>query len=219
MYGMKRVPEDLVLQVAKTFKIARFKDEKYPDIFEDNVGKHTLRCLEMADRINSDMIDKELLKRILAIHDLPEIIAGDVTVVGKADFELWKEFERAKMVLSGMGVPVALPEAVLAKIIDASDGCKWFHARLAIWAASDKFDRTKFPPLAALTYTFETHGQYEENLERTKLNPEIKKTAGQLIREMLEFTVQRWKIPDAARIPKELVVKLAYAEDELDGAG
>ena len=235
MVKMGRVGEDLVIQVAKTFNIARFMDEKYPDIFDDSVGKHTLRCLEEAERIISDKIDGDLLKRIIAIHDLPELIAGDVTVVRKrddreeiraarkiltkADFELWEEFEKAGLILGGSGVPVVLPEAVLARILDTSDGCKWFHARLAIWSASDKFDRTKFPPLSALTYTFETNKKYKENLKMIRLEPEIKGIAEGLLREMLEFTVQRWKIPPAYRIPEKLVERLAYAEEELAGAG
>jgi len=102
-----------------------FEDNSFPHIFDDPVSEHTRRAVWTVDAIGlPSQIDDEKVKRMLWVHDLPEIVAqeetgNDVTsidkqnnpalaaqieddedriaseILSKHDYELYSDFEQA----------------------------------------------------------------------------------------------------------------------------
>ncbi len=77
------IPPDLSELVNSLTAVKRFQFKEYPpNVFIDNTYTHTLRCVGLA-RSSTLPLNQALLERILWVHDIPEILIGDVTVIEK----------------------------------------------------------------------------------------------------------------------------------------
>ncbi len=175
------IPEDLWGLVSLTEKIPRFIDPSYPEgVFLDNVLAHNIRCCQKAMAMELPPgIRRDLLFRILMLHDLPEIEVGDeispvkdgVSAVvdrfaekeeqfaarhfSATDQQLFAEFEKANQYFRGKRAVVAdiISEALIARLIDITDGNTVYHYFLSAWVGSELFDG-RLTPSSSNEYTF-----------------------------------------------------------------
>lgn len=74
------IPPDLCDLVNNLTAVKRFQFKEYPpNVIIDDTYTHTLKCVALA-RAGKIALDQALLERILWVHDIPEILIGDVTV-------------------------------------------------------------------------------------------------------------------------------------------
>jgi len=182
-------PADIAGLVRQMRGIFRFVDAKYPPgIFDDNDALHTKRLVAMAEgTMGIKGVSLERLTRMLWIHDIPELEAGDIIAPVKAqnssavaeqerrsavrllkpdDLALFDDFNQAGRFLKEDDCPSegVSPEGLVANVMDKIDGNMYFHFALARWVSAGVGER-EIPSRTALAYTF---GQRELFLKHLK---------------------------------------------------
>ena len=225
---LKKTPEHLRESIKKLFLVIRFGN--YAEgIFFDNTGEHTIRGINLIDQLPLSEPAKEEVKKRFWPHDIPEIITQDFTVIQKQDRVLEQnlgeqeekaaeillneqdrlylaEFNIAKNVLKGINNEnIPIPAATIAVITDRVEGNTYFHRSLAMWIISPEYDRSNLPPQPALTYTFEIHELFKQNIQKCKLQEEYKVAAEYLLRLQLDEVENAWTNVPTNRIPEILL--------------
>lgn len=203
------IPNDLKGLIYKTTKIDRYKDPRYPTGFiRDTLFDHLIRLQN--DTQTVQIKDKELqqVKRTLWIHDLGEIITGDIPAVLKADglakepdekaelkkmlskedLVLYSYFELSGKFLVGKGSKFSRI-GIISKTLDSIDGNKLFHSSLAKWVINGN---KNLPPETAMTYTFTQKDKYKLAIKRIK-DQELKKLLTALLNNQIAFINNLWK--------------------------
>lgn len=134
-------PSDLIDLLNQTAVIRRFVDNPIAgsEIIPDDVFQHTHRL-----QIHAHKFDlSNITKRMLWIHDIPEIVDGDVSAVlvqnelegtetpgvlllPPSDRERYTEFSKAKNVVRGLSDSAVSLDAIYAAVLDIFDGNLWF---------------------------------------------------------------------------------------------
>jgi 5'-deoxynucleotidase YfbR-like HD superfamily hydrolase len=230
--NLEHAPDRLQENIHKLFKIKRFSSYE-EGIFSNNVGQHTLQCVELASDLPVDPQTQDKIKGILWIHDIPEIITSDRTVIeieelglekdtklretkaakkllSKSDQKLLVEFNRAHQVLKGNSDEDVRPEAGIAAIIDRIEGNVEFHRSLSKWCGSDNYERHKLPSSNALRFTLETHNTFTQNLSKCKLRGKLNEAAKTLVDFHLNEASKAWRNVPESRIPKEVKLMIEF---------
>jgi len=173
-------PKELQELVKQCYSIPRFTRIYREGIFDDDTGSHIARCVNRADKVDINLTDKETVKLILWVHDLPEIEISDYSVIQKIGdrelnnkleiselevakkiipdkfFDYFVDFKNAEDLLSGK-TPKKIPSkhALIAKMIDSIDGNETFHQQLTDWIVSERFKPEDLPQQGALEYSFD----------------------------------------------------------------
>jgi len=224
------IPNDLCELVNSLTTVKRFQFKEYPpNVIIDDTHTHTLRCVELA-RVSKLALNQSLLERILWIHDIPEILIGDTTVIEKYrdkktdqkiekneleasrlllssnDQELLKRFNAASDFLKGRmrwDESTIGFEAITAKLIDNSEGNMTFHHFIANWVRSDRFEKNLMPPLDSLVHAFITNLKFKEAVEKN-LSKDRCEVILPFISCVLENIRACWNKIPSSRIPSEL---------------
>lgn len=220
-------PKHLRNKINELFTVKRFGNYS-KGIFSDNSGLHTLRGINLIDRLPLSTSLKNKVKEIYWLHDIPEIIIFDYTVIQKQDKVLEQklaekeksaaksllndkeqillaEFNLAEKVLKGKGKnKLPKPEAVIAALVDRIEGNVYFHKYLTKWITSQNYDRKKIPPQKALTYTFRTQELFEKNVAKCKLSKTYMKAAKYLLNYQINKVVKFWKNVSKSKMPQDI---------------
>jgi 5'-deoxynucleotidase YfbR-like HD superfamily hydrolase len=225
------IPPDLCDLVNNLTAVKRFQFKEYPpNVIIDDTYTHTLKCIGLA-RTSKLALNQALLERILWVHDIPEILIGDVTVTEKyrdtkidrevekseegaarqllstSDQELLKKFNAASDFLKGKAVwdenTIGF-EAVFAKLIDNSEGNMTFHYFITNWVRSDEFEESLMPPLDSLVHTFITYRNFD-NLVIKNLSQQNASALVSLTACVLDNIRACWRKVPSSRIPSELL--------------
>lgn len=225
------IPPDLCDLVNNLTAVKRFQFKEYPpNVIIDDTYTHTLKCVALA-RASKIALDQALLERILWVHDIPELLIGDVTVTEKyrdkkidkeveksektasrkllsaSDQELLKVFNTASDFLKGK---VAWDEstvgfeALCAKLIDTAEGNMTFHYFITSWARSADFEESLMPPLDSLVHTFVTYRSFN-NLVIENLSQRNASTLRSSTACTLDNIRACWRNVPSSRIPSELI--------------
>jgi hypothetical protein len=224
---LKTVPLDIADKINSLENVARFQFKEYPkDVITDNTRNHTLRCINLAN-ITEFGIAKDILLRTLWIHDIPELITNDITVVEKyrkenaekkfeieeisAAKELLSEedqlllgkFNNANNFLKGnttLEDSLLSIDFIIAKIIDNSEGNLTFHYYISNWVASNKYDEKLLPPIDSLRHSFITNIKFID-----KIKKELPKEQSEVIIKFIELILETitgfWNKVPVEKIP------------------
>ena len=231
---LKLIPDDIKNHINALKKVKRFQFKEYPkNILIDDTKKNTLKCVNIAKTLALDTNYPSLI-RTLWIHDIPELITKDLTVIekyrnknaasefdvkemiaaeqllNKDDQELLKAFNAANNFLKGntpWNEKTVSLEAVFAKLIDNSEGNMTFHYFISRWAASERYDKTLLPPRDSLLHSFITNQKFLSRIEQFTPK-EYNKDLIAFIANVLENIKRLWFDVPADRIPDELRVYL-----------
>jgi 5'-deoxynucleotidase YfbR-like HD superfamily hydrolase len=189
-------PDDIKDLVFALKKIVRFNNPIYPKgIFLDNDYEHSARCVDYLRLPLIKGIRDGKSKRMLWIHDIPELITGDVLAMFKgldgsannndddgmdelvaakkllksSDFELFKEFYASENFLkSGGNSKINISaEGLVANIIDKIDGNMYFHFYLTKWLVAGN-DINLFKNFDALAYSFRQKEVFFRSLSKVE---------------------------------------------------
>lgn len=216
------IPEDIKAAVLQSFLIPRFTRIYHEGIFRDSTGKHTLRCVEIANSLNLSEIDTLKLERMLWIHDLAEIVTSDYSVVQKqSDPDLStdvnkREAQAAIMILSEPDQKLfnefnegLTPIALIAKTIDRIEGNMYFHRELVCWINSTEYIQSHIPKYEALQYSFEYHAK---SVAALSLLPDLEIRYKQTIQSLLKVQARTickvWKTVPENKIPVPIKSRL-----------
>jgi hypothetical protein len=233
--SLPRVPDDLAQLVARLYHLPRFVDPRYPPgIFTDDVGSHTTRLVIMAGLIDMPGIKPGLLKRMLWIHDIPELIIGEYIAPVKdanaklarqlqkaekkaaekllqpSDVRLLDNFNSSSAFLKGehRDISAISPEGLEGGSLDKTDGNMFFHWSLAKWIAGGgdqgSLGRT------GLEHTFTQNQIFVRSLESVRpVWPEAAAACINLLDYQIKFIVQAWEQVPTDRIPQLIQHQLA----------
>lgn len=220
------VPIDLKKHLNKLKKVKRYNDSNYypSNLIKDDVYKHTVRCVY---RIRQLIPNNTQLERMVWVHDIAELIAGDMMAVEKhtnhvkaqaaaeeeklaaqqllsaEDFKLFTEFEQAKDFLKGKGTPPQVQEAIVAKVIDVFDGNFGFHYFFTKWLNKNTYDN-KLPKDISFNYFWEYNKQVRENLSKVKLKKELAGITKHLLHHQIQTIQNLWKPYLESKAPQVL---------------
>ncbi len=223
------IPKELKNHINSLKKIPRFQLNEYPKgVIKDSTKEHTLKCIHLANTINFKIQKKKLI-RTLWIHDIPELIIKDITVIEKnrkprlseeldnqeveaakillneTDRELLTQFNKAYEILKGKEkwtgqVPL---EMLLGKIIDNTDGNITFHYFVSKWTASSSYKKEEMFPMDSLEYSFLTNRKFSKFIKA-----HFPKEQQEILLHFIDVTLENihhlWKNVPEKRIPKEL---------------
>lgn len=231
------MPSDLLPLILTSQNTLRFADGTYYEgIFFDNVKAHLFRCVIRAQNlILSQILDRNMLVRILWLHDLPETVSSaDVTSIAKAadsrlealldeeellfvtrnftpeDQRLFLHFVVASEFLSvkSSGLKDIFPEALIARVIDIIDNNITFHFLLSRWLQSPRFDLTKIPPLKALEFTFLQYSTMKERILSLDEDNPAKRVCLDLIDKQISSIRSLWLSVNPSRFPENSVLSV-----------
>lgn len=217
------IPKDLEDHIEKLSTVARFASKGYPKhVFKGlNTRVHTLKCTYLAGILDiPNKIDRHKLSRILWIHDIPEIITEDITVIDKqndknaenefyyreliagrrllndSDLLMLVNFNIANYFLSGKIDFAPEDVFILAKIIDAGEGNMTYHYTLTNWIKSDSYNKDQLPNIASRSHAFKKMKIY-----KSQVSDEY---SHNLINEILNNVCGFWeRVPDS-RVPQDI---------------
>lgn len=224
---LKTVPLDIADKINSLENVARFQFKEYPkDVIIDNTRNHTLRCINLANTFDFG-IAKDTIIRTLWIHDIPELITNDITVVEKyrkensekkfeidelkAAKELLSEndqlllgkFNNANNFLKGNTVvdsDTSFIDFIIAKIIDNSEGNLTFHYYISKWVASDTYNGKLLPPTDSLKHSFVTNIKFMD-----KIKKELPKEQSEILIKFIELVLETitgfWNKVPVEKIP------------------
>ena len=233
-------PEDIQDAILQSLTIPRYTRIYREGIFRDSTGAHTIRCVEAAKKLLLPGELKDKIIRILWIHDLPEIITTDFSVIqkesnpeiseklekkeieaatlllSKSDQILLDDFNNADSYLKGIRTnKIPGLESMFAKVIDTIDGNTFFHRELSLWVVSDEFESSGIPNNASLIYSFKVYRIYTQNLNIHPSLDDYQKTAKILLRNQLSQITHYWESIPESRKPDVLKEELVWASNEL----
>ncbi len=222
-----QIPNDLLEQINALEKVKRFQFKEYPkNVIIDDTKLHTIKCVNLVRVLGLENVGAEL-ERTLWIHDITELLTGDITAIEKnrkaqrankfnmyeesaatqsltkKDQRLFANFNNANKFLKGkttFALTHTTLAALFAKIIDNSEGNMTFHYFISRWVASDKFDLAKLPPQDSLKHTFLTNQKFLENVQKSLPNSETEKLT-ELIELVLRNIRNMWKDMPSSRTP------------------
>jgi len=222
------VPNDLKFLVSQLFEINRFTDEKYPPgIFFDNVGEHTFRLVALADTVKIYGVNNSTLKRMLWIHDIPELITGEYIAPRKQnDKNLAELLEREEIEAAGNLLNIndvgliesfnlsgkhlkgeiysgdVTKEGIVACTLDKIDGNMFFHYSMAKWVNIGHGER-EIPSKTAMEFTFKQRNLFLKNLGKLPNEYEsVVNTCENLLNYQVNFVVDCWKSVDEGKRPQ-----------------
>lgn len=236
----KLIPKELTNQLDSLKKVKRFGFKEYPSVLKDNTRDHTLRCVYMA--INTEFKKKfntKQLLRTLWIHDIPELITNDITVIekyrspeveerfhieelaaakkllNKKDIDLLKSFNDAHTFLKGKAGlhDCVSEEALLAKIIDNSEGNMAFHYLVSKWVNSKDYDPNSLPPKDSLQHTFLTNKNFTKRIKEDKQIVNKEELIGFIYAVLDNIRLMWGKVPNY-KIPVDVKVHLKKLEKQ-----
>lgn len=224
---LKTVPLDIAEKINSLENVARFQFKEYPkDVIIDNTRNHTLRCINLANTVDFG-ISKDTILRTLWIHDIPELITNDITVVekyrkenaekkfeidelkaakellSKDDQLLLEKFNHANNFLKGNTVvdaDTSFIDFIIAKIIDNSEGNLTFHYYISKWVASDTYDEKLLPPIDSLKHSFVTNIKFIDKIKK-ELPKEQNEMLIKFIELVLETITRFWNEVPVEKIP------------------
>lgn len=230
------VPENLREIYKASFSVQRYKVDYYPEAICDWTGYHIDRCRMMARTINLPRgIDREKLEMILLLHDLPEVgEIKDVTSIDKAadpalalatdskeveraklwfnaeQLALYEDFERAKKYLKDGGNIDFSPEALIARLIEQTDGNTTYHCLWSKWVKGKEWKANFIMPEKAALYTFKQYDDFKNKLQGYP-NEEVGNCGMGVLDRQINLVKACWtevekKIPE--RMPKILVKEI-----------
>jgi len=222
-----KIPMHLKELFLKLETLKRFIHEEFPDnVFRDNVMIHTIRCVNRANTLDTPGTKK--ITEILFVHDIPELITGDIDVIKKLDHPKkyndlttqediaiktllnnqdqvkMIDFNYAKAFLKGEKHDERRlsSEALISVIIDGLDGNMAFHHFLSRWLKSPAYDSSKLPPARAGLYAVVSR---EKNIKAmSKIKSFSVKIPLQLIDETIIEIKKMWKSVPDKRIPASI---------------
>lgn len=227
------IPADIDYLIERLKNIKRFDNSKYPkNVFIDDVKSHTLRMVLMVEKLNiADIVRKKLVRTIF-IHDIPEILFRDVTALEKRqkpklisdiareerlaayrllsdkDFELFEDFRITYDYLEGDNTAKSLVKswALLANVIDRSEGNLFYHFYLTEWINSYRFNSKNLPPFLSMNHAFLQHDLYLGQIKSLKhVKTKYKNLALNLWDARIKKIRNCWmNIEDKRKIPKEI---------------
>jgi len=223
----KEIPEDISQHIEELKKVKRAQFKEYPEgVFEDDTRNHTLKCVYIAKKVADERVFLDTV-RTLWIHDIPELITGDLTVIEKyrdstsakkfekeeldaakklltpRDQELLIDFNNASKLLKNkpnQNNKKASPSSLLAKIIDNSEGNLMYHYCFTKWFKSKKYDQSNLPPKDSLQHTFITNEKFLQTIEQ-KIQGSEKEVLVNFIKAVLVNAKRFWKEVPSERIP------------------
>ncbi len=188
-----------------TAEVKRYEDKRYPKGFiEDDLLSHIQRLLGLIDQVSADEVQRNTLKRMAWVHDLPEVVLGDLSNVARedglleehdesavakqilndSDFCLYEQVETASSYLKGKSSEIPTRDALVLKVLDSIDGNLFFHRHVYDWIkAGETFNEDMS---SALAYTFKQFKNYKDRLSAIDSNevPEVS-----LALDLLEFEI------------------------------
>ena len=190
-YDLQKFEDDLK-------KIKRFEG-KLPD----NVLEHTARAVAIARYLASDNSE---LQRMIWVHDIPEIVVGDVIITKKAatipdkdepemraaaellnseDLKLFARFRNAERFLYDGEVECVDATAILACIIEKVEGNVFYHHHVSQ-------TRQELFGISAVEYTQEQKEKFEEKLKKALPDCEEKAAAMLLLELQMHYVNRLW---------------------------
>jgi len=217
------VPQDISGLVLKSFDVPRFTRIYHEGIFIDNTGDHTVRCVEIAEQLTLPADDLSKLIRMLWVHDLPEIITSDYSIIQKnSDPNLDQNIKRretlaARKILNPNDQLLfeefnkgLTPVAMVAKTIDRTEGNMFFHRSLTRWIMSGEYNPLYVPKDEALRYSYQYYKKTLQSLPAFQyLNPTYLKTIQGLLNTQIESIKGYWKAVTEERIPSTIKEEIA----------
>jgi len=227
------IPADIDYLIERLKNIKRFDNSKYPkNVFIDDVKSHTLRTVLMIHKLNITPNVKTKLVRTIFIHDIPEVLFRDVTalekrqnpklipdisreerlaaykLLSKKDFELFEDFRIAYDYLEGDNSAKSLVKswALLANVLDRSEGNLFYHYYLTKWINSVSYDSKKLPPLISINHSFLQHKLYLRQITALKhVKSKYKNLALNIWNTRIKKIRGYWmNVNDKTKIPKKL---------------
>ncbi|NMB91646.1 HD domain-containing protein [candidate division WWE3 bacterium] len=180
-----------------TVNVKRYMDSRYPEgMVSDRLCDHIVRLRLMALHLPMPSEDRKQIDRMIIVHDLPEIVVGDVTAIIKKerslstddevavaekmlnerDFALYSQFSQAEDYLLGNSLVASCDNAIIAKVLDSLEGSMYFHYAISKWA---KAGQMQLPPGCSMEYFFGVV------LDGFKCKTTIKQETGNLVNELL----------------------------------
>jgi len=213
-------PLDLKEKVDQMESIIRFVDSRYPDgVFNDNDKLHTQRLVAIADLETIRGVDEFRLARELWVHDIPELITGDIVsptkdlreksgdttfideedsaaqeILSPDDLKLYRDFVLSGNFLKGKTDDISgiSAEGLIAFVIDKIDGNMYFHYFLAAWFANDNGE-PKDASEASLIYCFNQRNMFKKALVKAEDKfSEAVETCMSLLDYQIGFIVDAW---------------------------
>ncbi len=190
----------------KAAQVKRYEDPRYPAGFiEDDLLSHIQRVINMVDQLDLDGTQNEEIKRMAWVHDLPEVVLGDLPNVARdeglleehdeatvaremlndSDLDLYEQVETASDYLKGKSNEIPTGNALILKVLDSIDGNLFFHRHVYDWIKAGRtFDEDMN---SALTYTFKQFQNYKDRLSAIDANevPEVL-----LAIDLLDFEIE-----------------------------
>jgi 5'-deoxynucleotidase YfbR-like HD superfamily hydrolase len=226
----EKIPAELKEHVNALEEILRFQLDEYPPgVIIDSTREHTLKCVHLTETIDFEL-DVEKLTRTLWIHDIPEIIIQDITVIeknrkpklskrldaeeieasqellNKENQDLLESFNKAYEVLKGkrtwnkQEIPL---EMLIAKLIDNTEGNMTFHYFVTKWIKSDAYKRELMFPDDSLEYSFDINKTFKESI-KGQFNENEQRKLMHFIDIALENIRDFWKKVPENRIPEKV---------------
>jgi hypothetical protein len=178
------IPSDLNDKINELANVKRFDFTEYPkNVIVDDTRSHTVKCICLATKLLTQRFNQNLVLRTLWIHDIPESVTKDVTVIEKSrDENLTKHVEEQEMLAAAQllntsdlkllenfnianeflkdkrewDADTVSNEALFAKLIDNYEGNMTFNYFVAKWVGSEMYNPSLAPPDDALTHAFIT---------------------------------------------------------------
>ena len=184
------IPDDLAALIAQLKDVQRFGHPNYPvNVFHDNVFEHVCRCITFLNQLEIDDDMRNIMTRMLWIHDIPEIFTKDYTVLQKiedpelvirldqeeakivadiftpSDQVLMRDFNQASAFWKGKSDIKTSVAAKYVKLIDHIDGIITFHWQLTDWIMTSKYKEELLPPRAVFNYSFDQFALWNAQLK------------------------------------------------------
>ncbi len=237
------VPEDLEDLVKQTASIVRGKSNRYPpDLITDNDLAHLHRLVRWAESLYIEEDDKEMLVRMLWLHDLPEIETLDIPAVDKGidhnadleievnenmvaqrmfdaeDYVLYSQFNKAKAVLENKdGDPecVILPIAYIARVLDIVDGNLGTYHFLSKWSVSPAYDPNYYFPDDISNYMERQYTLYTNELKQVPIDAFYKSICLRAFKDQFAASLAMWSHVPHERIPAKHWESLQWAKEQV----
>lgn len=218
-------PADLADRMVQLAQVLRYQVEYYPDIFRDqDVFTHEKGMVVMWRKLEfPEGVDIKEGERMIWIHDIPEILTGEVLVVeksldrkldrkmqdkedevapqllGKEDIKLLARYNKASQFWKGEGEDTGDVTALAVRLVDIIDGNVVFHRKVSEYCRENGILGLSEKMEPSFRYAFK-QGEVLRN-QLNKLSPEFRVWFGKLIDGQFEQIINYWRDVEQENLP------------------